>query len=169
MHNRRKFIKNTAGLTAFSLLPFPALFAKGFEQATVQKPRIFPKRLKEGDTIALVTPGGPIKNQQLKETIQKLEGLGFKTYYEDSVLSEYGYFAGSDQERANELMSMFTNKSVDGIVCVRGGYGSIRILDLLDFDMIQQNPKRRQLMWPVTWKGSRYNHVWQRQLQAQQN
>ena len=108
---------------------------------TVQKPKILPKRLKKGDLIGLVTPGSPIKKEQLDETIVKLENLGFRTYYKDSVLSEYGYFAGPDQERADELMHMFTNQEVDAIWCVRGGYGSIRILNLLDFDKIEENPK----------------------------
>ena len=70
-----------------------------------------------------------------------LENLGFRTYYQDTVLSEYGYLAGRDQERADELMHMFTSEEVDGIWCVRGGYGSIRILNLLDFEKIEQNPK----------------------------
>lgn len=141
MQNRRSFIKNTSALTALSLLPFSNLLAGQSQETTTPKARIFPSRLKEGDTIALITPGSPIKKEQLEESVQKLEGLGFRTYYEDSVLSEYGYFAGSDKERADELMHMFTNENVDGIICVRGGYGSIRILDLLDFDLIQQHPK----------------------------
>ena len=103
--------------------------------------RIFPARLKEGNLIGLVSPGSTISKEQLKETVEKLEKLGFRTFYQDSVLSEYGYFAGSDQERANELTGMFTNKDIDGILCVRGGYGSIRILDLLDFEQIKHNPK----------------------------
>lgn len=103
--------------------------------------RIFPKRLEQGAVIGLVTPGSPITDEQLKDTVKKLESMGYRTYYKPSVLSVYGYFAGTDQERADELMHMFTNKGVDAIICVRGGYGSIRILDLLDFDQIKANPK----------------------------
>ncbi len=110
-------------------------------QKRVQRPRIFPERLKKGGTIGLITPGGPIDKNQLGETIEKLENEGFKTYHTSSVLSQYGYFAGSDRERADDLMHMFTNEEVDGILCVRGGYGSIRILDLLDFEQIKQHPK----------------------------
>lgn len=141
MQNRRKFIKNTTALTALSLLPFADVFAKQPQESIAQHTRILPARLKEGDLIGLVTPGGPITKEQLEETIQKLESLGFKTFYKDSVLSEYGYFAGTDRERADELMDMFSNPEVDGIICVRGGYGSIRILDLLDYDLIRENPK----------------------------
>ena len=103
--------------------------------------RIIPPRLKEGDRIALVTPGSSITEEQLQDCVLKLEELGYRTTYMDSVLSEYGYFAGRDQERADELMEMFTRKDVDAIWCVRGGYGSIRILDLLDYELIRNNPK----------------------------
>lgn len=143
MLNRRKFIKSSAAFTALSLVPFSVANAQqqDGEPIVLPPPRIFPKRLKEGDLIGLVTPGGVVNKEQLQKTIEKLEGFGFRTYYKDSVLSEYGYFAGTDQERADELMHMFTNKDVDAILCVRGGYGSIRILDLLDYNQIQQNPK----------------------------
>jgi len=103
--------------------------------------RILPSRLNKGDLIGLVTPGSPVTREQLGEAVEKLEKLGFKTYYKESVLAEYGYFAGSDKDRAEELIHMFTNMDVDGIMCVRGGYGSIRILDLLDYELIRQNPK----------------------------
>lgn len=107
-----------------------------------QKPeRIFPKSLELGATIGLATPGSSITQKQLDATVEKLEKMGYKTLFSPSVLSEYGYFAGTDRERADELMALFTNKEVDAIMCVRGGYGSIRILDLLDYDQIKANPK----------------------------
>ena len=141
MINRRRFIKNAGLATAVSLVTFPYSIASTGKQDISKKPRIFPARLKQGDLIGLVTPGSPIVKEQLERAVEKLEKLGFRTFYNDSVLSEYGYFAGSDQERADELMGMFTNKDIDGILCVRGGYGSIRILDLLDFEQIKLNPK----------------------------
>ena len=88
-----------------------------------------------------MTPGSSVSEEELAGCIAKLEGLGFRTTYNDTVLSEYGYFAGPDQERADELMDMFAREDVDAIWCVRGGYGSIRILDLLDYQVIRQNPK----------------------------
>ena len=103
--------------------------------------RILPRRVKAGDTLGLVTPGSPVTREQLEEAIAKFKKLGFHVAYNDTVLSEYGYFAGPDSERAAELMDMFTRRDVDAIWCVRGGYGSIRLLDLLDFDLIRQNPK----------------------------
>jgi muramoyltetrapeptide carboxypeptidase len=142
MINRRKFIKNSAVLSGLSLAPFSTIFARQIVTLKTEPMlRILPKRLKEGDLIGLVTPGGYIKEDELQKAIETLEGLGFRTYYEDTVLAKYGYFAGTDQERADELMQMFANPEVDAIICVRGGYGAIRILGLLDYDLIRQHPK----------------------------
>jgi len=104
-------------------------------------PKILPPRLKKNDVIGLVTPSSSITPEQLDETIKKLENLGYRVYYNSSVLDEYGYFAGKDSERAEEIMHMFSNKAVDAILCVRGGYGAIRILNLLDYGFISRNPK----------------------------
>ncbi len=142
MINRRKFITGSAALSGLSLLPFSKVFARQVtEVITSPKPKILPKRLKPGDTIGLVTPSGEIKKEQLDKSIENLDKLGFKTYYLPSVMDQYGYFAGTDKQRADELMHMFSNPEVDGIICVRGGYGAMRIVDLLDYDVIQKNPK----------------------------
>jgi muramoyltetrapeptide carboxypeptidase len=141
MSDRRRFIKNTSALVALSLAPF-SYSQSGLEGNQLKQiPKILPNRLKKGATIGLITPGGPISKKQLDKTIVKLESLGFKIYHTESVLAQYGYFAGKDKERADDLMHMFTNKKVDAILAVRGGYGAIRILDLLDYNQIRQNPK----------------------------
>ncbi len=103
--------------------------------------RILPSRLRKNDLIGLVTPGSAIKDAQLDETVRKLEGLGYRVLYQDSVLDEYGFLAGKDADRAAELMLMFANKEVDAILCVRGGYGAVRLLGLLDYGLIRKNPK----------------------------
>jgi len=139
--DRRAFLKKSVALGSLSwgAITFPALAAGSFPvYGTV---RILPQRLKKGDLIGLVTPGSPITEEQLEEAVEALEGLGFRVYFRESVLSEYGYFAGTDVERADELMHMFQHPEVNGIWCVRGGYGSIRILNHLDFEQIRQHPK----------------------------
>jgi len=141
MLSRRNFIRSAGALTALSLTPLSGKASQLLGTEHPVKPNILPKRLKRGDTIGLITPSGPITKKQLNETVNKLKGLGFKPYYEDSVLSQYGYFAGKDNERAEELNKMFANENIDGIICVRGGYGAIRILDMLDYDAIEANPK----------------------------
>jgi muramoyltetrapeptide carboxypeptidase len=143
MSDRRSFLKKSGALAALSMASASGLKAAGIElKQSVQTPdRILPPRLKEGDMIGLVTPGSSVTEEQLNECILKLEEMGFRTTHMDSVLSEYGYFAGKDRERADELMEMFSREDVDAIWCVRGGYGSIRILDLLDYELIRNNPK----------------------------
>jgi len=139
MTGRRSFLRKSGALAAMTLASASGLKAGNLE---AEKPgRILPRSLKKGDLIGLVTPGSSVTEEQLNDCIIKLEGMGFRTTYNDTVLSEYGYFAGKDQDRAHELMEMFTRADVDGIWCVRGGYGSIRILDLLDYDQIRKNPK----------------------------
>jgi len=142
MNSRREFLRRSGVIVAAAVAT--PTFANGIlreETPFGELDRILPRRLKKGDLIGLVTPGSPVTKEQLEGAVSKLESLGFRTTYNESVLSEYGYFAGKDQERADELMEMFTRKDIDGIWCVRGGYGSIRILDLLDYDLIRANPK----------------------------
>lgn len=114
---------------------------KNYRQPGNRPARILPKRLQKNSLLGLVTPGSSITTELLDATVKKLKGLGFRVYFKDSILDEYGYLAGKDEDRANELMSMFSNNKVDAIFCVRGGYGAIRILDLLDYEIIRQNPK----------------------------
>ncbi len=97
--------------------------------------------LKKGDTIGLITPAGFITEEKLQKTIENLASFGLKSVYFDSVLEKNGYLAGNDQSRLNELHTMYENTEVDAIICVRGGYGTTRILDRINYDIIKKNPK----------------------------
>ncbi len=144
MSTRRNFIRRSGALAGLALAGTGSLRAAHREHNMVAgdpPQRILPQRLKQGDRIGLVTPGSSVTPEQLSQAVAKFEKLGFSTVYNDTVLSEYGYFAGSDRERADEIMEMFTRGDVDAIWCVRGGYGSIRLLELLDYELIRQNPK----------------------------
>ncbi len=140
MAGRRTFLKKSGAFAALAAGSSLGLRAGDFSSREVPS-RILPGRLKEGDTIGLVTPGSPVTEAQLADCISRLEELGFRITYNETVLSEYGYFAGPDRERADELMEMFGREDVDAILCVRGGYGSIRILEMLDYNLIRDNPK----------------------------
>jgi muramoyltetrapeptide carboxypeptidase len=141
-YNRRFFLKNAFAFSALgALAPIESVFGQTHQSTKLFPERILPKSLKKGNTLGLTAPGGYITEDELQEAIATLKDLGFKTYHTDKVLNRYGYFAGTDQQRAEDLMHMFSHKDVDAILCVRGGYGSNRILDLLDFDTIRKNPK----------------------------
>ena len=139
--NRRHFNKLIAAASALS-----SCSLYGFSSITssnqLSKKIIKPKRLKSGATIGLVTPSGPITEQQLEKTVQNIEGLGFKLAYNRTrLLAKKGYLAGRDISRADEINRMFDNEQIDGIWAVRGGYGATRILDMLNYKVIRQNPK----------------------------
>jgi muramoyltetrapeptide carboxypeptidase len=88
-----------------------------------------------------VTPGSYISEQELEDSIKSLESLGFNVTYSENILDRNGYFSSLDNVRAADLNKMFERKDVKGIVCARGGYGCSRILPLLDYDLIRNNPK----------------------------
>lgn len=103
---------------------------------------IIPPRLKQGDTIGLVTPASPVfEPSDIKVGVRAIEGLGFKVRVGKNVGAKGGYLAGTDEERAQDLMDMFSAPEVRAIMALRGGYGSLRILPFLDYETIRQNPK----------------------------
>lgn len=110
---------------------------KGFDLAAMIKP----KGLKLGATLGVVAPASPTTKEKLELAYKKLKQLGFNVVMGESCYENYGYLAGSDELRARDLNNMFKNEKIHGIICLRGGYGTPRILDLLDYEMIRRNPK----------------------------
>lgn len=106
---------------------------------------LIPKPLLPGDTVALVGVSGCIHEEdidfQVSRAKERLEGLGFRVKLDDSCGRRYGYLAGTDQQRADALVAAFADDSVDGVWCIKGGYGCIRMLDLIDWELIAAHPK----------------------------
>ncbi len=103
---------------------------------------IRPRHLSPGDILGLVAPASaPPDSRAIDRAIDALERLGFKAKLAPNVRKRHGYLAGTDHERASDLMQMFTDRRVQGIFCVRGGYGSARVLPLLDYRTIHKNAK----------------------------
>lgn len=101
-----------------------------------------PDRLQFGDTIGIVAPASaPPDPKSIDRSVAVLERLGFKPKLAPKVRQRWGFLAGSDRDRAADLMRMFTDRKVKAIVCVRGGYGASRLLPLLDYAAIRANPK----------------------------
>ena len=100
-----------------------------------------PKALKPGDKIGIVATSGPAAAENVKSAKEQLEGLGFRVEPAPGCFAPRGYLAGRDELRADNLNKMFADKTIDGIICLRGGYGATRILDKIDFDIIRANPK----------------------------
>ena len=142
--NRRNFQKRLLGTFAATSLPIVGMQAQntGRKKRKYPKKIIKPNRLKIGARVGLIAPSSPIAVNRWQQTINNLEGMGFELVYDErTVLSKFGYLAGKDEMRAREINRMFSDKSIDAIWCVRGGYGAARILPMLDYDIIRANPK----------------------------
>ena len=103
---------------------------------------IKPKRLRKGDLIGVISPASsPNELERIEKGVKYLEGLGYKVDVGKNVGKVHGYLAGTDEERLDDLHSMFSNKDVKAIFNVRGGYGSGRLLDKINYGLIKRNPK----------------------------
>lgn len=124
-------------------LPLPALAPAAPAPAPAQAPALLrPPRLREGDVLGLVAPAGFIGDRfGLAEIEATVRAMGLVPKPAPHLLSREGYLAGSDEVRARDLMAMFADDDVRAIMAVRGGWGSARLLPLLDFPAIAARPK----------------------------
>jgi muramoyltetrapeptide carboxypeptidase len=102
---------------------------------------IRPPILKAGDTVGIVTLGSPLDASIINARISTLRSMGFNVVLGRYVYSYTGYLAGSDEERASDLMHMFLDTRVKAIIPTRGGVGVAGILPYIDFNLINRNPK----------------------------
>lgn len=101
-----------------------------------------PKNLKKGDTIGIIAPSGNLREYTINEIKLGIESYGYKVKIGKSCYLTYrGYLAGNDKIRATDLENMFLDTDVDAIMCLRGGYGATRILNLINYDIVKNNPK----------------------------
>lgn len=101
-----------------------------------------PPRLRRGSTIALTAPASPVRDRSaLQRGIEYLQSLGYRVVLGRTLSEATSYLAGSDELRAEELNRFFADPSIDAIFCVRGGYGTLRVLELLDWELIAAHPK----------------------------
>lgn len=99
------------------------------------------KRLTPNGTIGVIAPAFRPNGQRLEKGIQYLTDLGYKIKRGESLKKEFGYFAGSDADRLSDLHTMFADDETDIIICARGGWGCLRLLDQIDYQLIANNPK----------------------------
>lgn len=101
-----------------------------------------PKRIKKGDTVGVIAPASPPKKEALQKALSFLEqDLGLTVKMGSHVYKEYGYLAGEDAERVEDLEAMFKDEDVKAIICACGGYGTARIADAINYEVIRNNPK----------------------------
>lgn len=102
---------------------------------------IKPQRLSPGDTVAITAPASWADKDQVKAASSYLEELGLHVRLGDTLSLQNGYLAGTDEQRAAELNAMFADSTIKAIICARGGYGTGRMANLLDYELIRANPK----------------------------
>ncbi len=108
----------------------------------MNKTPILPPRLQRGDTIGLFCPAGPVRDQQrLQNGIQRIRDLGFATVIQGPTAAASGYLADTDAHRAGHLHTLWQNEQVKAIWAIRGGFGCLRMLDHIDWELLRQQPK----------------------------
>jgi muramoyltetrapeptide carboxypeptidase len=100
-----------------------------------------PSYLKPGDTIGIVCPAGFMPLEKAQTCIETLTTWGFKVVVGKTLGNQFNYFSGTDKERLQDLQQMMDDKNIDAILCGRGGYGTGRIIDQLDFTKFVKRPK----------------------------
>jgi len=134
--NRKTFLKS---LFAISGLPIAAKSFKRFSGSELEI--VKPPKLKKGDKIGIIAPGAYIVREELNKAIENAAALDLEPIYREDILSISGYLAGEDKKRWEEVNEMFERKEIKAIFCSRGGYGSMRILDKIDYNLVRKNPK----------------------------
>jgi muramoyltetrapeptide carboxypeptidase len=134
--NRKDFISATS-LAGISLPFSPDLNHKGeFENTS-----IVPAYLKKGDTIGITSPAGYTTLKEIEPAIEQIKSWGFNVKIGSTIGKRDFTFGGTDLERISDFQQMIDDPSVKAILCARGGYGAVRIVDELDFTRIKKNPK----------------------------
>ena len=137
--NKRSFLKSLSIIAAgASLTSAPLMAVQNASTQTLIKPKALPK----GGKIGICSPSAATAAHAdilLAQCV--IDALGYKAKLAPNILARRGHLAGTDAMRAGDLNSLFSDKEVDAILCLRGGSGAARILPLLDYAMIRNNPK----------------------------
>ena len=103
---------------------------------------IKPEKLNLGDVIGIISPSSPVSDKvKLDAGVSYFEKMGYRVKVGANAMKEWGYLAGTDEERAEDIHNMFLDKEVKLIICLRGGYGASRLLDKIDYSLVKNNPK----------------------------
>ncbi|MEH2353553.1 S66 peptidase family protein [Nostoc sp.] len=133
---RREFLA-TCGLATLAT-QIPTLTAQGKPSLnTIRKP----PRLQAGDTVGLIAPAGIVDAKDIEAAQKSISQLGLKVKLGKHILDRYGYLAGKDSDRAQDVNLMFSDRTIKAIIPMRGGWGCNRILPLLNYSLIRSHPK----------------------------
>lgn len=103
---------------------------------------IKPRKLNIGDTIAILALSGAVESEEnILRAKKYFENKGYKVVLSENIFDKFRYLAGTDEKKVQELHKFFKDTEIKAILCSRGGYGAIRLLDKIDFNIIKNNPK----------------------------
>lgn len=136
---RKQFINSAATLLAATALPTLAVSAE--ENNPEPAASIIPRYLKKGDMIGITAPAGYITAEEIAPSVQLMESWGYKIKAGDTIGEKDYTFAGTDEERLADFQKMLDDPKVKAIMCARGGYGSVRIIDRIKWDRFKSKPK----------------------------
>jgi muramoyltetrapeptide carboxypeptidase len=135
--NRKYFISSLAGIAAFARLDTTASAANGYS-----KPKItIPPYLKQGDIIGICSPAGHIMPDEIIPAVMLFKSWGLNVQIGSSIGKKDFTFGGTDLERLNDLQQMLDDSRIKAIMCARGGYGLVRIIEQLQFRQFIARPK----------------------------
>jgi muramoyltetrapeptide carboxypeptidase len=123
-----------------------------------ETPNKVPSYLRKGDTIGITCPAGFVTLADVEPAINKIKEWGFKIKMGDTIGKKDFTFGGTDEERLNDFQQMLDDKDIKAILCARGGYGAVRIIDGLNFTKFIKNPKWIIGFSDVTVLHSHINH-----------
>lgn len=135
--NRKNFIRSTASIFAASTLPEGSFIIP----ANYENQMISPAFLKQEDTIGITSPAGYITPEEIQPAVLRMENWGYKIKLGDTIGKRDFIFGGTDEERAEDFQQMLDDPKIKAIMCARGGYGAVRIIDKLNWKKFKQQPK----------------------------
>jgi muramoyltetrapeptide carboxypeptidase len=139
--SRRAFLEEVSFASLIAGFPLSAQAALTKYAEKPPEP-VFPKALRKGDTVALIRPASPSFDYRENEVAAEIvASLGFVPKLTENAGKKLGYLAGTDAERAADLNAAFADPKVDAVWCIGGGYGTSRILPVVDYETIRKNPK----------------------------
>lgn len=107
----------------------------------IQQSKIIPLNLKKGDKIGIISTARKISLEELTPALNTLKSWGLNPVLGEHLFKEHHQFCGTDTQRASDLQHMIDDPDIKAILCARGGYGTIKIIDKIDFNPLQKNPK----------------------------
>lgn len=140
---RKNFLWSSTAFFSAAVLP---AFEKGLNNYENKKHNddglpVIPPYLKKGDVIGITSPAGYITMQEIQPAIQIIESWGYNIKIGETIGKRDFTFGGTDEERAGDFQKMLDDNSIKAIMCARGGYGAVRIVDKLKWDRFMKNPK----------------------------